>query len=157
MQKKWAVKFCRTSPPQTGLKRPNTKNRKMITFVSVVLKEILEQGRDYKWKRPTTCPNCNHYKVWSHGFVQRFFDGFDTFLLLKCFRCPNCGCVTTLRPDSHFSRIQASKSTIRSCLDCRVKTGRWPPDLSLSRQRHWLKKIYSVEPRHYSPTPGIVG
>lgn len=102
----------------------------MITFVSVILKEIFEQGRKYVWERPATCANCNHYKVWSHGFVERLFDGFDTFLLLKCYRCPNCGCVITLRPDSHFARIQASKETIRSSLYNRLQTGRWPPGLS---------------------------
>ncbi len=137
------VKFSRTSPSQTnGSKETQQKGYdKMITFVSVILKEIFEQGRKYVWERPATCANCNHYKVWSHGFVERLFDGFDTFLLLKCYRCPNCGCVITLRPDSHFARIQASKETIRSSLYNRLQTGRWPPGLSFPRQRHWLKNL----------------
>jgi len=114
----------------------------MIAFVSVVLKEIFEQGRKYVWERPATCPACNHYKVWSHGFVQRLFDGFDTSLLLKSYRCPNCGCVSTLRPDSHFTRIQSSVETIRSSLYCRLQTGRWPPPgHSFPKQRHWLKNL----------------
>ncbi len=131
-----------TAPNKRVQKDPTHKKiKKMIAYVPVVLKEIFEQGREYAWERPATCPKCNHYKVWSHGFVQRFFDGFDTFLLLKCYRCPNCGCVITLRPDSHFSRIQASKETIRFSLCHRLKIGRWPPGLSLSRQRHWLKNL----------------
>jgi len=113
----------------------------MIIFVSVILKEIFEQGRKYVWERPATCVKCNHHKVWSHGFVQRLFDGFDTFLLLKSYRCPNCGCVITLRPDSHFTRIQTSKEAIRSRLSCRLQTGRWPPDTPFPRQRHWLKNL----------------
>ena len=114
----------------------------MIIFVPVLLKNIFDQGRDFSWERPPCCPKCNHYKVWSHGFVQRHFDGFDTFLLLKCYRCPHCGCVLTLRPDTHFSRFQASKDTIRSSIEERVKSGRWPPsDLSLSRQRHWMQNL----------------
>ena len=131
------------SPNKRGPERPNKKNtrRYMISYVSVVLKEIFVQGRKYAWKRPANCANCNHYKVWSHGFVQRLFDGFDTFLLLKCYRCPDCGCVITLRPDSHFTRIQTSKEKIRSILHCRLKTGRWPPGMSFPRQRHWLKNL----------------
>lgn len=129
-------------PPQTDPDGSHSKkNNMMIAFVSVVLKEILELGRDYKWKRPATCPRCNHYKVWSHGYVPRLFDGFDTVLLLKCYRCPNCGCVITLRPDTHFPRIQASVETIRSSLQRRIETGRWPPDLSRPRQRHWFRNL----------------
>ncbi len=114
----------------------------MIIFVPVLLKNIFEQGRDFPWKRPPCCSKCNHYKVWSYGFIQRHFDGFDTFLLLKCYRCPNCGCILTLRPDTHFSRFQTSKDTIRSSIKERVKSGRWPPSfLSLSRQRHWMQNL----------------
>jgi len=114
----------------------------MVIFVSVILKDIFEQGRDFAWQCPPCCPQCNHHKVWSHGFVQRHFDGFDTFLLIKCYRCPLCGCILTLRPDTHFSRFQAAKATIRSSIKERVKTGRWPPaDLSLSRQRHWMQNL----------------
>lgn len=113
----------------------------MITFVTIVLNDLFIQGREYKWKRPEVCPKCNHYKVWSHGYVQRFFDGFDTTLPLKCYRCPNCGCVITIRPKTHFPRIQASIKTIRSTLYTRRQTGRWPPGLSRSRQRHWLKNL----------------
>lgn len=114
----------------------------MIIFVPVLLKNIFEQGRNFPWNPPSCCPKCDHYKVWSHGFVQRHFDGFDTFLLLKCYRCPHCGCVLTLRPDTHFSRFQASQETIRSSIEERVKSGRWPPStLSPSRQRHWMKNL----------------
>jgi len=114
----------------------------MIIFVPVLLKNIFEQGRNFPWNPPSCCPKCRHYKVWSHGFVQRHFDGFDTFLLLKCYRCPNCGCILTLRPDTHFSRFQASKKTIRSSLSAHLKSGRWPPStLSLSRQRHWMQNL----------------
>ena len=113
----------------------------MIAFVSVVLNEIFEQGREYAWKRPACCPKCNHYKIWSHGFVRRLFDGFSTFLLLKCYRCPNCGCVITCRPDSHFSHFQSSKNKIRSILQHRLEKGRWPPGPFLSRQRYWMVNL----------------
>ncbi len=113
----------------------------MIIFVPVLLKDIFQKKRDFVWKRPQCCPRCNHYKVWSHGFAERFFDGFNVPLLLKCYRCPNCGCVMTMRADSHFSRIQTSKSKIRSFLSERIKTGRWPPDQPHSKFRHWLYNL----------------
>jgi len=131
-----------TAPNVGSIKILKKKLLKMVIFVSVLLKNIFEQGRDFPWKRPPCCPRCNHYKVWSHGFVRRHFDGYDTSLLLKCYRCPLCGCVLTLRPDTHFSRFQASKETIRSSIEERVQSGRWPPTaLSFSRLRHWMKNL----------------
>jgi hypothetical protein len=59
-------------------------------------------------------------------------------LFLKCYRCPNCGCVITLRPKTHFKSIQTPIAAIRSAIFCRLKTGRWPPGGSFSRRRHWL-------------------
>ena len=113
----------------------------MIIYVNIDLKDVFELGRDFIWERPDKCPRCNHYKVWMHGFVEALFDGFDAPLQLKRYRCPCCGCVITLRPDTHFSRIQASKETICSSLSCRIETKQWPLGLSKSRQRHWLNNL----------------
>ncbi len=113
----------------------------MIIFVPVLLKDIVEQERDFAWERPPCCPRCDHYKVWSHGFVERLFDGFNIPLFLKCYRCPLCGCVITLRPDTHFPRFQASKDKIRFFISERLATGRWPPAQSHSRHRHWLRNL----------------
>ena len=142
MQKNGREVFAELPAPNQVGKKPTPNNIKnMIIFVAVVLKDVLEQGRDYEWERPEKCPRCNHFKVWSHGFIQRFFDDFFTCLSLKAYRCPNCGCVITLRPDSHFSRFQASKEKIRDCLYDRLNTDKWAQDISLSRQRHWLNNL----------------
>ena len=113
----------------------------MIHFVTVVLKDIVEQARNYQWPRPDKCFKCDHYKVWGHGFVRRLFDGFSSPLLIKCYRCPNCGCVITLRPRSHFSRIQSSIRTIRSRLQHRLKKGCWGRSSITSRYRHWMANL----------------
>jgi hypothetical protein len=114
----------------------------MIYFVSVQLKDIFEQGKTFLWVRPVACLNCNHYKVWGHGFVPRFFDGFVSCLYLKCYRCPQCRCVMTLRPDTHFNRIRCCKETIRVLLAHRILKDRWPPSLFPSpRMRHWLANL----------------
>lgn len=114
----------------------------MIYFVSVLLKDILEQGKNYPWERPAACPECSHYKVWGHGFTARYFHGFPYCLYLKCYRCPKCRCVITLRPDTHFTRIRSSRETIRSHLEQRLNKGCWPSS-TLSRPclRHWFTNL----------------
>lgn len=114
----------------------------MICFVRVVLKDIFEQGKDYSWQRPGICPECNNYKLHGHGFAARYFQGFASCLYLKCYRCPGCHIVITLRPDSHFSRIRSSKEEIRSHLSHRLRECRWPGSLlSRSSLRHWLANL----------------
>ena len=55
----------------------------MVIFVSVKLKELFKKERDYPWTRPESCPRCNDYKVWGHGYAQAIFDGYNEPLLLK--------------------------------------------------------------------------
>ncbi|NOY53666.1 MAG: hypothetical protein GXP58_08600 [Deltaproteobacteria bacterium] len=74
--------------------------------------------------RPGSCPRCHSDRLWGHGFVERLFDGFSVPLLIRRYRCSLCGCIITLRPDSHFPRIQAPKEEIRSALSHRIATGR---------------------------------
>ena len=113
----------------------------MINFISISLKKLFNLGRDYPWQRPEACPRCGNLKVWGHGYVSAWFDGFNVALLLKRYRCPSCGCVIRMRPDSHFSRFQTSIHNIRSTLSTRIKTGRWPPEQSGSRPGHWLRSL----------------
>lgn len=136
-------------PPITaGLMGPQT-SISMLLFVDVLLKDVFEQGRDFQWPTPACCPNCSHYKVWRHGFVERFFDLFAKALLIRRFRCPQCRCVICCRPASHFSRIRASKIFIRECLSMRLLSGRWPPGSSLSRYRHWLSNLKRKTVAHF--------
>lgn len=129
---------------------PN-KNRAMIQFVSVVLKEIFKQGKKFPWKRPSKCPNCGRNKVWGHGFVSRLFDGFREPLLLKRWRCPDCGCIILMSPESHFPRFQSSKKDINHALEHRLTHGRWPPDLSPARMRYWLRNLKRQVRAHLPP------
>ncbi|MBF0202499.1 MAG: hypothetical protein HQK66_14565 [Desulfamplus sp.] len=113
----------------------------MILFINVVLKEIFEQGRNFSWAKPEKCPGCGRWKIWGHGFVQALFDGFSRTLWLKRYRCPDCKCVITMRPTSHFSRFQSSRETIRSALEHRLNHGKWPPNMTPARMRHWLRNL----------------
>jgi hypothetical protein len=113
----------------------------LIVFVAAKIKEIFALGRTYPWPKPKLCPRCKASKVWGHGWVLGFFDGFDEGLWLRRYRCPGCGCVLKLRPDGYFPRFQASIEAIRTSLSHRIERGRWPPFPSPSRQRHWMRAL----------------
>lgn len=115
--------------------------RILILFVAAKIKEILARGKDYVWPRPELCPRCGGCGVWGHGYVLAFFDGFGEGLWLRRYRCPECGCVVRVRPEGYLSRFWASIESIRSRLSHRLEKGRWPPDLSRSRQRHWMRAL----------------
>lgn len=83
-----------------------------------------------------------NHKLHGHGFAARYFQGFASSLYLKCYRCPGCHLVITLRPDSHFSRIQSSKEEIRSHLAHRLNEGLWPrSSLPRTSLRRWLANL----------------
>jgi hypothetical protein len=113
----------------------------MILSLCVSIKEIVECGRDFPWPRPESCPRCRSDRVWGHGFVGSLFDGFLGQIFLKRWRCPDCRCVMKARPDGYFNRYQAPIEKIRSSIAYRLRTGRWPPGTSRSRQGHWLRAL----------------
>jgi hypothetical protein len=127
----------------------------MIRFVDVLLKDIFQMGRDFPWERPAQCPCCGNWKVWGHGFVGTFFNGFSSEIWLKRYRCPACGCVVKLRPSSHFHRFQSSKHTIRSSLMLRICTGNWPQGSCKSRQRYWLHNLKRQMKAHLNWNTGL--
>jgi len=113
----------------------------MILLVSVFLNEIYRQGRKFNWQKPASCPRCDSVRVWGHGFVPAFFDGFDEALFLRRYRCPDCKCVIRMKPSGYFNRFRTPIDTIKSCLCNRLLHGRWSRELSKSRQRHWLSAL----------------
>jgi len=129
-----------TLPPlqKSGLGWP-TRNGTMVIFSAVKLKELFKKERDYPWQKPNSCPCCNSFRLWGHGFAPAIFDGFIRPLLLKLYRCPDCGCVIRLRPKGYFKRFQASVETIRSSIVCKVTTNRWIAGVERTRQGHWFR------------------
>jgi len=108
--------------------------------MDVSVKELFKLGRNYPWKRLSGCPRCQG-RIWGHGFVTAWFDGFQDPLWLKRCRCPDCGGVFRLRPRGYFKRFQASMVTIRDCLAYWMETHRWKAGPSPPRQRHWFKAL----------------
>jgi len=126
---------------QKGGPTQPTRNGKMIIFSVVKLKDLFKKERDYPWQKPENCPRCNSPRLWGHGFAEAIFDGYGRPLLLKLYRCPDCGCVIRLRPIGYFKRFQASVETIRSSIAGKSATNRWLPGISRSRQCHWFRSL----------------
>lgn len=113
----------------------------MIISVCVNLNEIFSQGREFKWVKPCKCPRCGSVRLWGHGFVLAYFDGFFQGLLLRRFRCPDCRCIIRMKPGNYFPRFRAGIVKIRMSLSSRLYSGNWHKDLSGSRQRHWMTAL----------------
>jgi len=110
-------------------------------FFAVKLKELFKKRRDYPWEKPDRCPRCSSHRLWGHGFAGAIFDGYAKPLLLKLYRCPDCGCVIRLRPEGYFKRFQASIETIRSSILLKSTTNQWLPGMSRTRQGHWFRAL----------------
>lgn len=116
----------------------------MIFSVVAAIKDIVELGRDYPWPRPEACLRCMGRRIWGHGYVPAFFDGFSEGVLLRRYRCPECRCVMKARPEGYFTRFQTSISVIRESIAVRLESGFWPRDplRSRSRRGHWLRALF---------------
>jgi hypothetical protein len=113
----------------------------MVLFIPVILKTLFDQGRKYAWPRPADCPRCCSGTVWGHGFAEALFDGYDQPLLLKLYRCPDCGCVIRLRPEGYFKRFQAPIEIIRSSILLKSASNRWLAGIDRTRQCHWFRAL----------------
>ena len=124
----------------------------MVLFIPVILKTLFDQGRKYAWPRPSDCPHCGSATVWGHGFAEALFDGYNRPLLLKLYRCPDCGCVIRLRPEGYFKRFQAPVEIIRASILCKSVCNRWLAGIDRCRQCHWFnalkKKTYFLVLQH---------
>ena len=117
------------------------KGRTMIIFMPVNLKKLFKDQQKYSWPRPQCCPQCRISHVWGHGFVLAYFDDLPAGVFLRRYRCPQCGCIIRLRPKGFFRRLQAPIATVRTSLQQRLRTGRYLPDFSPNRQRHWFNNL----------------
>jgi len=113
----------------------------MVIFFPVILKQLFHLGRFFPWPKPERCPRCGSHRLWGHGFVAAYFDGFDQPFSLKRYRCPNCGCVLRLRPSGYFKRFQSPIGTIRCSIVQKTTAGCWLSGLSRSRQNHWFRSV----------------
>jgi transposase-like protein len=128
-------------PPKTRAQSALKTGKGMIIFVDVSLKQIFKLKEKFPWPKPKKCPKCSAFRVWKHGFALANFDGFSSSLVIRRFRCPDCGGVIRMRPAGYFSRFQASITTIRSSIVSKLYGGRWVANISRTRQLHWYNAL----------------
>jgi hypothetical protein len=117
------------------------RDEAMVIFFPVIIKELFVLGRKYPWRKPDSCPRCCSYRLWGHGYVPAYFDGYDQFFWLRRYRCPDCGCVVRMRPKGYFRRFQASIEVIHSSIESKACKGRWIFGISRTRQGHWFRSL----------------
>ena len=92
--------------------RPSTKGILLILPFEVNVKRLVEEGKDFPWPRPEQCPRCEGQRLWGHGYVQRYFEGWSERIWIKRYRCPDCRAVHTLRPERFYKGFYYSIWTI---------------------------------------------
>jgi hypothetical protein len=113
----------------------------MILHVSVDVKALFELGKKYPWPRPVRCLICLSLRVWGHGYVQRYFEGYTQPLWMKRLRCPDCHTVYTLRPDCFYPRFRYSIWAVFSSLLNRIAYCHPIPCLPRQNQQYWYKGL----------------
>jgi hypothetical protein len=109
--------------------------------VAVDVQRLVELGKKYPWPKPARCLFCASPRIWGHGFVQRYFEGFVHPLWVRRLRCPDCGAVYTLRPDLFYRRLRYSLRTILSSLMTKITDGCWLPSLPRQNQQYWYRGL----------------
>ena len=108
-------------------------------MLSINLLLLFSLGKKYPWQKPHKCPRCSSPRLWGHGFVRRYFFGFNKALWLKRYRCPDCSHVFTLRPSEFYPGFQYPKAIILACLIYFVFTGKRIQFVSRQIQNYWTK------------------
>jgi hypothetical protein len=109
----------------------------LVLHVAVNVQRLVELGKIYPWPRPKRCLSCGSGRVWGHGYAQRYFEGYVYPLWVKRFRCPDCSCVYTMRPDLFYRRFRHPSATILASLVTRLREHRWLSCLPRQNQQYW--------------------
>ena len=119
-------------PPYDGL---------LILHLRVDVKRLAEEGKRYPWPRPARCPRCQGRRVWVHGYVPRYFEGYVQPIWTIKYRCEDCAAVHTLRPASFWPRFRYCVQTILRALRHKILHGRGLKTLSRQLQRYWYQGL----------------
>lgn len=113
----------------------------MVLHVAVDVQRLAELGKRYPWPRPKRCISCKSSRVWGHGYVLRYFEGFTHPLWIRRLRCPDCGTVYTLRPDLFYQRFRYSLAVVLASLMAKITDGFWLPSLPRQNQQYWYRGL----------------
>jgi len=139
-RKRRGLRFADVSPCRFG-----PRYGSLSLFFMMCVKEIFRLGKDYRFPRPERClrEGCGSSRIWGHGFVLRYLDGYAEPLWFRRWRCPDCGCVYTIRHADYWSRHHTPIQNIIAGISHRITHGFWDRTSGLSRQRqgHWLRAL----------------
>jgi hypothetical protein len=124
----------------------------LVLHVAVDVKRLFEIGKAYPWPRPDRCLSCRSPRVWGHGYVPRYFEGYNRPLWVKRLRCPDCRTVYTLRPDVFLTGFRYSLCAILCSLIARILHHRFVPCLPRQNQQYWYKGLI-IQASQISNTP----
>jgi len=125
----------------------------LVLHVAVDVQRLVALGKKYPWPRPARCLSCKSSRLWGHGYVQRYFEGFVHPLWVKRLRCSDCRTVYTLRPDLFYRGFRYSVRTILSSLPSRIADHCWLPSLPRQNQQYWYRglRLQALRLRNLSP------
>ena len=134
----------------TNRRTPRNLDTFLILHFEVDFKTLQRQGKRYLWPRLQRCPRCSGQRVWGHGYVLRYFDGWVEGLWMKRYRCVSCRAVHTMRPSTHWRRFWAPWRQILASMRRKLTRGRWLSGPSRQRQQYWWKGFakQSARERH---------
>lgn len=111
----------------------------MILYIAVSVKEIFRKEKSYVWPRPKKCPKCGGSRLWGHGYVMRYFEGFLEGIWIKRWRCRACGSVHTMRPKNFWRRFRYTVANVVKSLTKKIAAGKWDGHLRRQVQQYWWR------------------
>jgi hypothetical protein len=112
------------------------------------LEKLQEFGKQFRWKKPESCPECGSSRLWGHGFALRNFVGFALGLLMKRYRCPDCHAVHTCRPEQFLPGMQYPVQTQRASLEAKLADQPFIRSVPRQIQQHWWK-TFTIRSRKF--------
>jgi len=129
----------------------------VVLHVSIDVKQLYELGKEYPWPRPKRCYSCQSSRIWGHGYVQRYFEGYIRPFWIKRYRCPDCRTVYTLRPDLFCMRFRYPLRIILYSLITKILCLRFIPSIPRQNQQYWYKGlIFQASRTHNVPSPDML-
>lgn len=132
--------------------RLSPQNILLILHFAVDVKSLFELGKRYPWPKPADCPQCKSKRLWGHGYVERYFEGFSHAVWVKRYRCPDCHAVHTCRPGAFFKRLRYSAVIILCCLLNKILYSRWLGGIERQNQQYWYRSLRRQSSLHSTIT-----
>lgn len=123
----------------TALQFSPRREKTTLLICRIDLEKNQELGKQFRWRRPETCPSCSGSRLWGHGYVIRYFVEFAAGLWMKRWRCPDCGAVHTARPKQYSPGVHYPKDLQLASLREKLAGNPFLGTIPRQVQQHWVK------------------